>query len=263
MTGETRRYESDELQELLASGYVAGALQGPARRRFETLMRSRPALRRRVEAWENRLTALNDVTPEVRPPARVWRAVQRRIAPASAAPATATAAGGFWNSLTFWRPFGAVAACLVLLLAGYASYTVLEPWEEEQVAQAPAQVQPSYVAVLEDETNQPVLVVTAFKGPWRLTVEPLRDLTPYQGPTQGKVFQVWAVEKETGTTRPLLQVSSGEVLRQPLGEDGWNAIKTSESLAVTLEDAGPAPAAPSGPPLFTGLCLNLKGPTEI
>lgn len=262
MTGETRRYESDELQELLASGYVAGALQGPARRRFETLMRSRPTLRRRVEAWENRLTALNDATPAVPPPARVWRAVQRRIAPAAAAPAATTVGGGFWNSLAFWRPFGAVAACLALLVTAYTGYQATRP-ATPQVAEAPAQVQPSYVAVLEDETNQPVLVVTAFKGPWRLTVEPLRDLTPYQGPTQGKVFQVWAIEKETGTTRPLLQVSSGDVLRQPLGEDGWNAIKTSESLAVTLEDAGPAPAAPSGPPLFSGLCLNLKGPTEI
>jgi hypothetical protein len=60
----------------------------------------------------------------------------------------------------------------------------------------------------------------------------------------------------------LLQVSSGEVLSQPLGEAGWDAIKTSESLAVTLEDAGPVPASPGSPVLFSGLCLNLKGPTE-
>ncbi|GAB4358535.1 MAG: anti-sigma factor [Kiloniellaceae bacterium] len=257
MTGETRRYDSEELQELLASGYVAGALHGAARRRFETLMRTRPALRRRVEAWEHRLTALNDTTPEVAPPARVWRAIRQRIAPAAAAPAPASA--GLWSSLAFWRPFGALAACLAVLLGGYAAYTALEPWETQQVAQAPAQGQPSYVAVLEDEADQPVLVVTAFKGPWRVTVEPLRDLTPYQG----KVFQVWAIEKETGATRPLLQVSGSAVLRQPLGEAGWDAIKTSESLAVTLEDAGPAPAAPSGPVLFSGLCLNLKAPEEI
>jgi anti-sigma-K factor RskA len=251
------RYDQPELQEALASAFVAGALQGPARRRFEALMRTRPALRRRVEAWEDRLTPLADGTPEVAPPPRVWRAVQQRIAPA-AQPAAARPAG-FWSSLAFWRPFGAVAACLALLLTAYASYTLVEPWSEEQVAEsAPEQIAPSYVAVLEDDANQPVLVVTAFKGPWRLTVEPLRDLTPYQG----KVFQVWAVERGSGTTRPLLQVTSGEVLRQPLGEDGWNAIKTSEFLSVTVEDAGAAPAAPSGPVLFQGPCLVLKGPTE-
>jgi anti-sigma-K factor RskA len=257
MSGETKRYENPELQELLASGYVSGALQGAARNRFETLLRTRPALRRRVDAWEDRLTPLADATAEVRPPARVWRAVQQRIAPARPA---AAETGGFWSSLNFWRPFGAVAACLVVLLAGYATYTVFDPWDEdEQVAEAPAQVQPSYVAVLEDESDQPVLVVTAFKGPWHVTVEPLRALAP----EQGKVFQIWAVEKDTGTTRPLMQVAGAEVQHQPLDEAGWVAIKTSESLVVTLEDAGAAPAAPSGPALFSGLCLNLKGPTEI
>ena len=251
------RYDQPELQEALASAFVAGALQGPARRRFEALMRTRPALRRRVEAWEDRLTPLADGTPEVAPPPRVWRAVQQRIAPA-AQPAAARPAA-FWGSLAFWRPFGAVAACLALLLTAYTGYTVMESRTAEQIAEvAPQQIAPSYVAVLEDDANQPVLVVTAFKGPWRLTVEPLRDLTPYQG----KVFQVWAVERGSGTTRPLLQVTSGEVLRQPLGEDGWNAIKTSEFLSVTVEDAGAAPAAPSGPVLFQGPCLVLKGPTE-
>lgn len=249
------RYDDPQLQEALAAAYVGGALQGLARRRFETLMRTRPDLRRRVEAWEDRLTPLADATPEVTPPARLWRNLQQRIAPNSAAPAQA--GGGFWNNLAFWRPFGAVAACLAVLLTGFASYTLLDSWPEEEVAGA-EQIAPSYVAVLADDANQPVLVVTAFRGPWRLTVEPLRDLTPYQG----KVFQVWAIEKGSGTTRPLLQVSSGEVLRQPLGQEGWDAIKTSESLAVTVEDAGAAPAAPTGPVLFSGPCLNLKGPTE-
>jgi anti-sigma-K factor RskA len=252
------RYDDPQLQELLASAYVAGAMQGPARRRFEALLRTRPALRRRVEAWEDRLTPLVDATPEVAPPARVWRALQRRIAPASAT--VPARAASFWNTLAFWRPFGAVAACLAVLVTGFAVYQTLRPSAGPQVAEvAPPQTNPSYVAVLEDESNQPVLVVTAFKGPWRLVVEPLRDLAPYQG----KVFQVWAVERGTGTSRPLLQVSSGEVLRQPLGEAGWDAIKTSESLAVTLEDAGSVPASPGGPVLFSGLCLNLRGPTEI
>lgn len=249
------RYDNPQLQEALASAYVAGALQGPARRRFETLMRTRPDLRRRVDTWEDRLTPLADATPEVAPPARVWRALQQRIAPST--PAAASAGASFWNSIAFWRPFGAVTACLAVLVTAYAAFEASRPAPAPQVATA-EQIAPSYVAVLEDDANQPVLVVTAFRGPWRLTVEPLRDLTPYEG----KVFQVWAVEKGSGTTRPLLQVSSGEVLRQPLGQDGWDAIKTSESLAVTVEDAGTTPTAPSGPVIFSGPCLNLKGPTE-
>lgn len=248
------RYDRPEVQDALASAYVAGALPGRARRRFEALMHTRPALRRRVDAWEDRLTPLADGIPDVAPPPRVWRAVQQRIAPARAAPRA-----GLWHSLAFWRPFGAVAACLALLLIGYAGYTAVQRATQEQIAAAPPQqIVPSYVAVLQDDADQPALVVTAFKGPWRVTVEPLRDLTPYAG----KAFQIWAVERGSGTTRPLLQVTSSTVLQQPLGEDGWNAIKDSEFLTVTVEDAGPAPAAPTGPVLFEGLCLNLKGPTE-
>lgn len=247
------RYDRPELQEALASAYVAGALPGRARRRFEALMHTRPALRQRVEAWENRLTPLNDAIPDVTPPPRVWRAIEQRVMPAQAArPA------GLWHSLAFWRPFGALAACLALLLAGYTGYTVLEPRSAEQVAAAPQQITPSYVAILQDDATQPALVVTAFRGPWRVTVEPLRDFTPHQG----KVFQLWAVERGSGAARPLLQVTSSSVLQQPLDEAAWNAIRGSEYLAVTVEDAGAMPAAPTTPVLFQGLCLNLKGPTE-
>lgn len=255
------RYDDPQLQELLACAYIAGALQGPARRRFETLMRSRPNLRHRVEAWEDRLTPLSNATPRIEPPARVWRTIQQRVAPSqNAAPESRGFWSGFWNSLAFWRPFGAVAAALALLIGGYGGYVTTRPTPEPQVAESePQQVAPSYVAVLEDDDNQPVMVVTAFKDPWRLVVEPLRALSP----DAGKALQIWAIERGSGTTRPLLQVGSGEVLNQPLGKDGWVAIKESESLTVTLEDAGDTPAAPTGPVLYSGLCLNLKGPTEI
>ena len=52
------------------------------------------------------------------------------------------------------------------------------------------------------------------------------------------------------------------MLQQRLGEEGWNAIKTSESLIVTVEESGQSPAAPSGEVLFSGLCITLKGPTD-
>src|SRR3546814_18101054 len=71
------RYDQPQLQEALASAYVVGALQGPARRRFEVLMRTRPALRRRVEDWEDRLTPLADGIPEVAPPPRLWQEIGR------------------------------------------------------------------------------------------------------------------------------------------------------------------------------------------
>ncbi|WP_420347078.1 anti-sigma factor [Pelagibius sp.] len=245
------RYDDPELQEALASQYVVGALQGPARRRFETLMRTRPALRNKVEAWEDRLTPLTEDTPPRQPPERVFRALRKRIDPQAEAERSS-----FWDSLAFWRPFGAAAAVLVVLVGGYAGFILSQPAQQQQqqiAATAPEQVLPSYVAVLEDAAEQPALVVTAYKGPWRLSVKPVR---PLERP-DAEVFQIWAVERGSGTIRPLLQLAGDDRAGRPLDEDAWNAVKTSESLMVTLESSGAAPAAPSGPVLFSGLCIAL------
>src|SRR3546814_10739986 len=61
----------------------------------------------------------------------------------------------------------------------------------------------------------------------------------------------------TGVQTCALPIS--EALRQSLGEDGWDLIKSSEFLNVTLEDAGAAPTAPTGPVLFQGPCINQIG----
>lgn len=244
------RYDDPQVQEALAGEYVVGALQGPARRRFESLMRTRPDLRRQVEAWEDRLTPLADDTPARTPPPRVLRAVRNRIQPE-----TEATGPGFWGSLAFWRPFGAIAALLVVVMGGYAGFLVTQPGTPlPQVAQTATQdVLPSYVAVLEDDLEQPALVVTAYRGPWRLAVKPLQSLT---GET-AKVFQVWTVERGSGTIRPLLQLAGDEAAARPLDEDGWAAVKSSESLIVTLEPANQTPASPSGAVLFSGPCINL------
>ncbi|NIA70098.1 hypothetical protein HBA54_15945 [Pelagibius litoralis] len=244
------RYDDPQVQEALAGDYAVGALQGPARRRLEALMRTRPDLRRRVEAWEDRLTPLAEQTPARTPRARVFRALEKRINPLSE-----TGQSSFWENLAFWRPFGAVAAVLVVLLGGYAGFIGYQSGQQPvQIAEtAPQQVLPSYVAVLEDGSEQPALVVTAYTGPWRLAVKPLR---PLDG-EEAKVFQVWTVERGNGTIRPLLQLAGDEQTGQPLDKGGWDAVKSSESLIVTLEAIGSAAAAPSSPVLFSGLCINL------
>lgn len=247
------RYDDPRVQEALASDYVVGGLQGPARRRFETLMRSRPDLRRRVEAWEDRLTPLAEQTPARTPPPRVLQAIKQRIDPQTAAAAD-TAGAGFWNSLAFWRPFSAVAAVMAVLVGGYAGFILSQPGSAPQIASVtPTEVLPSYVAVLEDEAENPTLVVTAYKGPWRLSVRTLGNLDQ----SENQAYQIWTVERDSGTIRPLLQLTGGETLGRPLDEAGWNAVKTSESLIVTLENTDQAATLPSGPVLFSGPCINL------
>ncbi len=243
------RYDDPDLQERLAGEYVVGALQGPARRRFEALMRTRPALRARVDAWEDRLTPLAEETAARKPPARVLRNLKQRINPH--APSERAA---FWDSLAFWRPFGAAAAVLVVMVGGYAGFILSQPDPLPQTAGVEStDVLPSYVAVLEDEAERPVLVVTAYKGPWRLAVKPLRPLER----RESQVLQIWTVERGNGTVRPLLQLASDDPVGQPLDKAAWEAVKTSETLIITVESSGAIPAAPSGPALFSGPCIDL------
>lgn len=233
-------YNNPTLREHLASHYALGALQGAARARFEQLLRRDFALRQLVDAWQNRLAPLSAETPAVTPPARVFAAIQRRIDTGD------TARPGLWARLGFWRALSAIGAAAVVVLAITTTLFMLRP---------PAALSPSYVAILSDNAAQPALVVTAFKGPWRLNVEALAA-TPI---APGKVLQVWAVEKDSGVVRPLVTLASGQPQQIALTEAHWKLIKSAHSLTVSIEPAGATAAAPTTAVLYSGLCLNLKG----
>ena len=235
------RYDDAQLQDLLAGEYALGALRGAARARFEGLMRHDPVLRRRVVEWQERLVPLAEEITEVPPPRRVLRQLRERIRPAAAR-------SRWWQRLDFWRPFGAVAAMLVVALTGYLSWQLTQP-------AAMIQIDPRYVAVLEDQSERPVVVVTAHANPWRLTVEPLASLST----DPGKVLQIWAVERNTGATRPLARVEPGAAQRVALTEAAWQLVKGAESLIVSAESAAVVATAPTGPVLYSGPCINLKG----
>src|SRR5512134_3083053 len=90
-----------ELKDRLAAEYVLGTLRGRARLRFQAWLREDAALRRTVAEWESRLAPMAVGIAEVRPPGRVWTAIQSRLG--GGAPA---AKPGLWESLAFWRNWG-------------------------------------------------------------------------------------------------------------------------------------------------------------
>src|SRR5215470_16170627 len=101
--------------DALAAEYVLGTLRGRARQRFERAVRMDRALGEAVQRWEERLLPLAEALPPVRPPERVWRAIQARVGSASASRTM------FWSSLGWWRglalaSLAAVIALSVLLL---------------------------------------------------------------------------------------------------------------------------------------------------
>lgn len=73
------RYDHPDLPDRLGAEYALGTLRGPARRRYERLLQSRPDWREALARWEDRLHGLADTVAPVEPPARVWQAVEGRL----------------------------------------------------------------------------------------------------------------------------------------------------------------------------------------
>lgn len=231
-------YARSELAERLASEYVLGTLRGPARRRFESLLLSHPALRGAVAAWQERLVPLTDTVPAVEPRAEVWRAIERRLFPASTALAAA-APVGWWQRLGLWQGAAAMATVAALSLG--------------LVLNQPPPVQPPIVIVLNANPDAAGALPAAVKASFvaslsadgrALVLKPVGELSI----EASRALELWAVPA-SGAPRSLGLVSSQQattVLRTQL-------LRDTAAFAVSLEPAGGSTTgAPSGPILSVG-----------
>lgn len=254
-------YGDPKLRERLAAEYALGTLRGPARRRFEQLLSSNGRLRDLARDWELRINLLSESAPAVEPPARVWDKIAQRIGPNSA-PIRESWLNQLWDSLSFWRSVGALAATAA---AALAFHVALQPRgaEREQIealdrrlagiesrlsAVVPAS---SHMAVLLDKDRRPMmnadLDVAKGRLMLRLNIKPPRDFT-------GRILEVWLVPSD-GTPRSLGLFPSekgGTTTVLVLPHEIANAL-ASGTLAVSLEPSGGSKTGvPSGPVLFSG-----------
>jgi anti-sigma-K factor RskA len=230
------RYDSPQLRERLAAEYVLGTMPTRVRRRFERLMGADPELARVVGDWVDRLAPLDDGTPAEQPPARVWRAIESRIA-GEATPTASPASVLWWlQSLTFWRGIAATASAAAVALVLYVALFT---------GQAPT---PAVVAVLAGHGGEPGWVAVAGPKPGVVSFSAVAPA----GAAKPHSFQLWGIAG--GPPRPL------GLLPEQLG----NALTLPETqlpppggvLAVSFEPPGGSPTgAPTGPVLYQGKVL--------
>lgn len=218
-----------------AGEYVLGVLRGEDRRRFEDDMARDPALAAEVAAWEKRLLPLALTVPAAEPPARVWAAIEARIARRQVPGAKSAWRDRFWNNVTVWRGIGAVAIAAAIILA------VLRPYPA-----AP----PRLVAVLASKTG-PVFTV-ALRENGRMSIAPVASITP---PT-GKVWQLWAVA--SGAKPVAIGFVAPGQPNAPPNEMPAALRHANILLAVTVEPPGGSPTGqPDTPIVFSGPLLPI------
>ena len=231
---------SADLAHALAAEYVLGTLRGGARRRLEAIMREDREVEAIVRQWEASLTPLAAQVPAVEPPARVWKGIESRIAPAAATPGES----GVWASLGFWRGFGLMAGGVASVFLAAALYLSTGPRGE-----------PIFVAVLTAPAPDAApRMVVSMHSPDLLRV---RMVKPWQEAT-GKSLELWVLPKE-GAPRSLgvIENVAGDTLITILPTDP--RVRGANALAISLEPRGGSPTKqPTGPVLASGVIAPVR-----
>ncbi len=234
------------LRDRLSAAYVLGTLKGPARRRFETILRSSARLEQDVLEWQRRLNPLAEFAGTQQPPERVWNAITQRL---NLATRESAATQHFWrklsDNLNFWRTLGLVSSTLTAVLL--ITLLVRQPESVNQIASEAAPASTSFVAMLTDEHAQPNLMVVGDPAHHRLTAKILTN----PAMTTDQALQLWAIPKH-GNPRSLGLLARNGSITLPLPANA--TPQDIVALAVSLEPlhGSPNPDGPSGPVLFKG-----------
>ena len=239
-------YDRPELLDRLAAEYVFGTMSARVRRRFQKIQRALPAAQQAVHVWEQRLTPLAQSVPPAQPSAAAWAAIDRRTGgqvPRPAAPASAWLA---WLKPALGVAFGVLATLGLVRLYPTAVVPV------DQIVQQRGTLPESYVGLLTDAANNPVVLASSTRYGRTMSIKILRkvDVPP------GKVLQLWALPKE-GAAFPLGVVPAEGKGSFQMADTSEKLLSSVPRLAVSVEDtparAGTAPA----PYLLTGNCVKL------
>lgn len=262
-----------ELMDRLAAAYALGTLRGGARRRFETLARSSPALRVATQVWQERFMSLTELVPAEAPSANVWKRIENIVAsePRAAAPLAGELPGAdlLRRARNWWRA-GAIAAVAASVAAIAITVNLQGQLEGSRIelaqlqaqglqlarantqlaAQLQAQPEIRYVSVLHDDKATPTMLV--MFDPKHSTLMLKRMVNFQEGPE--KSLQLWALPA-AGAPRSLGVLSEQAVLRMTAAEQVMGA---SPALAISLEPKGgvPGEGGPTGPVLWKGAVLQ-------
>jgi anti-sigma-K factor RskA len=231
-----------EGDDLIAAEYVLGVLPADERQAASRRIEQDGAFARLVDAWEVRLSPLNDAYAEAAPPESAKAAIDRRLfAPSAPMADAARARGGLWSSLAFWRGLAAVAvaALAIHIAVPYVAPPAEQPGIQLAASLAAEGADVRYLAVY-DAAHQEVSLshVAGERG-------------------AGKDFELWMIE---GKNAPVSMgvIPSGATVHISLKPALGQKLAQGVVLAISLEPTGGSPTGqPTGPVVAAGDLKNI------
>lgn len=228
---------------LLAAEYVIGLVGGSARLALSRRAEADPVFAGHVAYWEQRLTPLAEEIDAIAAPASIWARIQAEIGRIPVPRAEARPRPSLWDSLAFWRGFGAVSAALAV--AAVAALVVfVRPV-------APAAPQPELVAMLGNGTANFTAIVD--RGAGTLTLVP----AAVPAIAADRAHELWLIPAGSAP-RSLGTFSAQDPVTIRLPQALAAAAVVQAALAVSVEPQGGSPTGgPTGPVIASGALRNI------
>jgi anti-sigma-K factor RskA len=283
-------YSEDHIA--LAAEYALGTLDTEERAQVEAMMSVDKGFAAMVEAWEQKLGALNQMVGAVEPRPFIWENIKAAIghsgaqeplilpeAPpslpvAEVAPPVAVADNSnviqFSRQVRMWRSVARVASSIAAALVAFIVVGLyapdllpdaLRPKPRTQVVEvkspnAPAAVSAQYVAVLQKDGGAPAFILTVDGATKTFTIRKVGAT-----PEVGKSFELWLISDRLPKPRSLGVVGASDFNISPALASYDPSIVNGATYAVTVEQAGGSPdGAPHSTPVFVGKLIETVPP---
>jgi len=282
-------YSEDHIA--LAAEYALGTLDTEERAQVEAMMSVDRDFTAMVEAWEQKLGALNQMVGAVEPRPFIWENIKAAIGHSGAQeplllpeaqlvpalePVHPEVAVSNSNVIQFakraqrWRNIAtamtAIAAALVAMVAvGLYQPDLLpdglRPKPRTQVVEvktpaAAAAPSAQYVAVLQKEGGAPAFILTVDGATKNFTIRKVDA-----APEPGKSFELWLISDRLPKPRSLGVIGVADFSISPALASYDPGIVNAATYAVTVEQAGGSPdGAPHSTPVFTGKLIETVPP---
>ncbi|MBL1422499.1 MAG: anti-sigma factor [Alphaproteobacteria bacterium] len=214
--------------EILASEYAMGLLEGEAKQSAEKRFDNDLEFRNLVEDWQARLNPLLNEVAEAKPSGKVWNAIEAELMPSEKT--------SIWASLNFWRGLSiASSAIAVIAIAFIISTANVSKNQQVLVASLTATGDaPAFLAKFNSQTG--ALVINAG----------------FAQDQDAKVAELWLIPAD-GVPRSLGLLDADGQAKLLVTAELKNNFAKDGTLAVSLEPLGGSPTgAPTGPVIASG-----------